>query len=82
MGKISCKEVERTLETVRGLDTRIFVMGGRLNLWPLRGAHHVDREPDLVMRKSTVIYAVKIWTARFWLHIETSPHFIATTLTC
>jgi hypothetical protein len=42
----------------------------------------LERGLDLVMRASIAIYAVKIWTVRFWLHVEISPYFIATTLIC
>jgi hypothetical protein len=42
----------------------------------------VERGPDLVMRASIVIDAVKIWTVRFSFHVEISLHFVATTLTC
>ena len=42
----------------------------------------MERGPDLVMRKSIVIYTVKIRTVWLWLQVERSPHFIATALTC
>jgi len=48
-----------------------------------RGAFHaMERGSDLAMRASIAIYTVKIWTVRYWLHVELSPHVIATTLTC
>ena len=68
----------------RGLGRRTFVEG--TGLICAHGEayilHSVEREPDLVMRASIAIYAVKIWTARICLHVEISYHFIATTLTC
>jgi hypothetical protein len=82
MGEISRKEVERALEAVRWVWREDLLIGCEVNLWPLQGAHSVERGPDLVMRASIAIYAVRIWTVRFWLHVEVSPHFIATTLTC